>query len=65
MPKHKQPEQRRHRAIERLITNRPGLAQLHALLPQVWAERKHWPWLLPLGLWLFARIYRRERRKRP
>jgi hypothetical protein len=65
MSKGEQPVQRHSRAIERLITNHPGLAKLQALLPQFWAERKHWPWLLPLSLWLFVRVYHRERQKRP
>jgi len=63
MSKHEQPAPSRSRAIERLITNYPGLAQLRALLPQFWVERKHWSWLLPMGLWLFVRAYRRERQK--
>jgi len=63
MSKHEQPAPDRGQAIERLIANHPGLGQLRALLPQFWAERKHWSWLLPLGLWLFMRAYRRERQK--
>jgi hypothetical protein len=60
-----QPRWRRQAAsiIETQIARSPFLLQSRAVLRQLRHERESWPFLIPLLLFVFVTVYRRERRK--
>ena len=49
--------------IETQINRYPYLVQGRAVLRQLRHERESWPLLIPLLLFVFIVVYRRERRK--
>jgi hypothetical protein len=60
-----QPRWRRQAAsiIETQIARSPFLLQGRAVLRQLRHERESWPFLIPLLLFVFVAVYRRERQK--
>jgi hypothetical protein len=49
--------------VETQIARSPFLLQSRAVLRQLRHERESWPLLIPLLLFVFVIVYRRERRK--
>ena len=49
--------------LETQIARSPFLLQGRAVLRQLRHERESWPFLIPLLLFVFVSVYRRERRK--
>jgi hypothetical protein len=60
-----QPRWRRQAAsiLETQIARSPFLLQSRAVLRQLRHERESWPFLIPLLLFVFVTVYRRERQK--